>query len=260
MEKMVLAGLTTVTVISILAGCANTPEGESARRGAKYGAMGGAALGLGLGALTGDASFAAAGAAAGAMAGAGAGAMYEYDQHRDDNRTKMLADSIGGAKAGETVDDAGKRHLEDFIGQWNINIWALQPDGNRVTATGTAKAVMNSRTTVTITYDEIEATGSEDDIEGTFVFEYDPDNGFALTNEIEDSGEKLTFVGEYIPDGNKYNFYLTSGDGGTMAGGQTRSNMRLEIRVSGQNMWVAETFTLIDGKEVQAQSYRFTRK
>lgn len=259
MKKLLLTVAATITAIAMLMGC-ETPEGESAKRGAKYGAAGGAALGLGLGALTGDARMAAAGAAAGAMAGAGAGAMYEYEQHREDNRTKMMAEAIGGAKAGETVDDAGKRHLTDFIGEWNINIWVQQPDGRKVTATGTAKAVMDSLTTVKITYDDIQAAGMEDDIEGVFVFEYDPEKGFALTNEIEDSGEKLTFVGEYIPDGNKYNFFLTSGDGGTMAGGKTRSNMRLEIRVSGQNMWVAETFTLVDGKEVQAQSYRFTRK
>ena len=126
MRQAQLAGTALIALLILVCGC-ETPEGESAKRGAKYGAIGGAALGLGLGALTGDAELAARGAAAGAMVGAASGAMYEYDQHREDNRTEVMADAIGGARAGETVDDAGKRHLEDFIGEWNINIWVKQP-------------------------------------------------------------------------------------------------------------------------------------
>ena len=82
-----------------------------------------------MGALTGDAGLAVAGAAAGAAAGGAAGGMYMYDQSRDDRRTKMLADSIGGAKKGESADAAGKRHLQDFTGDWNLSIWSLNLDG-----------------------------------------------------------------------------------------------------------------------------------
>jgi len=60
-----VAVFSLVLVISLLEGCANTPEGESARRGAGYGAAGGTVMDLALG----DAGLAAAGAAAGAVAG-----------------------------------------------------------------------------------------------------------------------------------------------------------------------------------------------
>ena len=61
-----------------------------------------------------------------------------YDQSRDDRRTQTIADSIGGAKQGERADDAGKRHLADFTGDWNLNIWALNADGSKINAAGQA--------------------------------------------------------------------------------------------------------------------------
>ena len=254
-----VAVVSIALMISLLFGCANTPEGESARRGAGYGAAGGAVMGLALGAMTGDAGLAAAGAAAGAVAGGAAGAMYEYDQHREDNRTRMLADSIGGARKGETVDDAGKRHLDDFIGDWNISAWAMVTDGKKVTATGNAKGVLESKTRASIKYSDLKSPDYEPVLSGELVMHYDEKNGFSLENRFSSQQESLTFVGEYIPDGNKYNYYATAGDGSESISGVIRSNLRVEIRVSGSNMWVAETFTFIDGKEVMIQSYRFTR-
>jgi hypothetical protein len=35
--------------------------------------------------------------------------------------------------------------------------------------------------------------------------------------------------------------------------------VRIELRVSGSNLVVAETYTVHDGKEVKMQSYRFIR-
>ena len=56
------------------------------------------------------------------------------------------------------------------------------------------------------------------------------------------------------------NYYLTTNTTGEMAsGGLLRSNMRVEVRVSGAAMWVAEAYTHIEGEEVLVQSYRFTR-
>jgi uncharacterized protein YjbJ (UPF0337 family) len=248
-----------LVIISLLAGCANTPEGESARRGAGYGAAGGAVMGLALGAMTGDASLAVAGAATGAVAGGAAGAMYEYDQHREDNRTRMMADAIGGAQKGETVDDAGKRHLDDFIGEWNINAWGMVTDGKKITATGKAKGVLESKTKASIKYSDLKSPDYESVLSGELIMRYDEKNGFSLENRFSSQQQSLTFVGEYIPDGNKYNYYPTSGEGEESISGVIRSNLRVEIRVSGNNMWVAETFTFIDGKEVMIQSYRFTR-
>jgi hypothetical protein len=248
-----------VLTISLLGGCANTPEGESARRGAGYGAAGGAVMGLALGAITGNAGFAAAGASAGAVAGGAAGAMYEYDQHREDNRTRMMAEAIGGARKGETVDGAGKRHLDDFIGDWNINAWALGTDDKKITATGSAKGVLESKTKASIKYSDLKSPNYETVLSGELIMHYDEKNGFSLENRFSSQQQSLTFVGEYIPDGNRYNYYATGGDGGESVSGIIRSNLRVEIRVSGNNMWVAETFTFIDGEEVMIQSYRFTR-
>lgn len=68
--------------------------------------------------------------------------MYEYNQTRDDRRTATLATSIGGANKGETVDGAGKRHLDDFIGQWDVDIWVLDGNGNKMTGGAEAKGVL----------------------------------------------------------------------------------------------------------------------
>ena len=165
--------------------------------------------------------------------------MYEYDQSRQDRRTQTLADSIGGAKKGETVDDAGKRHLDDFIGDWNLDIWVLSEDGKKITAKGKAKGVLEAKTKAKIEYQEIKADGYDDVVTGSSILGYDPQSGFSLENTFSVSGETLKFVGEYVPDGNKYNYYLSGSEGKTVTG-IVRSNVRVEVRISGSNLWVAE--------------------
>lgn len=246
-------------LVTLIASCGNTPEGESAKKGAKYGAAGGALVGLAMGAATGSGRVAAAGAAAGAVAGAGAGAMYEYDQSRQDRRTQTLADSIGGAKKGETIDDAGKRHMDDFIGEWNMDIWVLAEDGKKITASGKAKGVLEAKNKARIDYQEIKVDGYDETVTGFSVLGYDPENGFSLENTFSVSNETLKFVGEYLPENNAYNYYLSGSNGGKTVTGIVRSNVRVEIRISGSSLWVAETYTLVDGKEVKIQSYRFTK-
>jgi len=245
---------------SIIAGCATPEEGQNVKRGAGVGAAGGALLGLTMGALTGDAGLAVAGAAAGAVAGAGAGAMYEYDQTREDRRTQVLADSIGGAQKGETVDDAGKRHLEDFMGDWNLDIWALDADGKKITATGQAKGVLESREAARIQYMDIKSPGYDQTISGYSLFGYSPGKGFSLENQFSVSPDVRTYVGEYIPNNNAYNFYPSMSEEGKTITGVIRSNVRIELRISGGNLMVAETYTIMDGKEVKMQSYRFTKR
>ena len=85
--------------------------------------------------------------------------------------------------------------------------------------------------------------------------------GFFLENSFSSvSDEVLEFVGEYLVDKNAYNFYLTNPtDGEMVAGGILRSNVRVEMRIVGPSLWVAEAFTLIDGREEKVQSYRLTR-
>lgn len=254
MKSKLTLFLAMIFLSTVVAGCAT----EEGRRGAGIGAAGGAALGLAMGAMTGDAGFAAAGAAAGAMAGAAAGGMYMYDQSRDDRRTEMLADSIGGARKGETADDAGKRHLDDFLGDWKLDIWALDAQGNKITATGEAKGVLVSKEAARIDYTEITAAGYEP-ISGTSLLTYSQDKGFVLENNFSVTSGARAYAGEYLPAKNAYNFYPSTGKEGETITGVIRSNVRIEMRVSGSNLIVAETYTLQDGKEVMMQSYRFTK-
>jgi hypothetical protein len=249
--------------MSLLAGCADTPEGASARRGAKYGAAGGALLGLTMGALTGDAQLAAAGAVAGAAAGAAGGAMYEYDQSREDRRTQTMADAIGGARQGETADDAGKRHLDDFLGSWRLDIWAEGPEGKRITARGRARCVLETRERARITYSDLVADGYDQKLSGYTLMDYEPSRGFALENHFAIDADNLpvrTFVGEYQPAQNRYSYYPTSDTDNQTISGTIRSSIRVEVRTSGSNLFVAETYTMREGKEVMIQSYRFIKE
>jgi len=123
-------------------------EKKRRKKGAKWGAAVGGGLGLLAGAATGDAKMAAAGAAVGAGVGAAAGSQYEYDQGKQDDRTEMMADAIaarppaGGAAPAaapqQTVGDLGRQQMETLRGSWKIDIWYLDAEGNRKTATGVA--------------------------------------------------------------------------------------------------------------------------
>ncbi len=249
--------LSVIFAMTLIAGCA-TEEGNQVKRGVGVGAVGGAALGLAMGALVGEPGFAAAGAAAGAVAGGAAGGMYMYDQSRDDRRTQKMADAIGGAQKGETADSAGKRHLDDFLGEWQLDIWALDAQGKKITATGRAKGVLESKETARIEYADIIAAGYEP-ISGASQLTYSPSKGFALENRFSVAPDSRQYVGEYIPDKNAYNFYPATNKEGETITGVIRSNVRIELRVSGSNLIVSETYTFQEGKEVMMQSYRFTK-
>ena len=257
MKSKVAVVLTMIFLTTLTAGC-TTEEGQRTKKGALVGAAGGAVLGLGMGAMTGDGGFAAAGAAVGAAAGAAAGGMYMYDQSRDDRRTETMANAIGGANKGETADTAGKRHLDDFLGDWKLDIWVLDAQGNKITASGRAKGVLENKETARIEYSDITASGY-DPISGLSLLTYSPDKGFVLENKFSATSEARTYAGEYVPDKNAYNFYPSTSKNGETITGVIRSNVRIEIRVSGSNLIVAETYTLQDGKEVMMQSYRFTK-
>ena len=118
--------------------------------------------------------------------------------------------------------------------------------------------MLETKTKAKIEYQEIKVDGYEDIVTGSSILGYHPQSGFSLENTFLVSGETLKFVGEYVPDGNKYNYYLSNNEGKTLTG-IVRSNVRVEVRISGSNLWIAQTFTLIDGKEVKIQSYRFMK-
>lgn len=131
---------------------------------------------------------------------------------------------------------------------------------NRTTASGKAKGVMENKETVRVEYKDIVAPGYGQEMTGFSVFSYSPSKGFSLENKFSVTPEVRTYVGEYIPDKNIYNFYPSTNKEGQTITGVIRSNVRIELRVSGSNFMVAETYTMIDGKEVKMQSYRFTKQ
>ena len=224
----------------------------------KGGAAAGALAGAALGSIVGEAG-------AGAAYGAVAGSMYQYDQSKQDERTQMLADSISGSRAKdigpqETVGDVGKRHMQDFLGDWNLEVWVLAKDGKRIMGSGSAIGVSADVNSTRVVIRDFAAAELPDASGGGYVFlNYDPGQGFSFESSFSFSDEVVKGVGEYLVDKNAYNFYVVSNTSGEMVAGMLRSSARIEIRVSGSAMWVADTYTHIDGREVQVQSYRFTR-
>lgn len=258
MKKLKICLLCIVATAMLLSGCTTTQSGADAKKGAGVGAVGGGVLGLAMGAATGDAKFAVAGAAVGAAAGAAAGGMYMYDQSRDDRRTQTLADSIGGAKKGETADEAGERHLADFTGDWKLAIWYLNAEGNRVTANGDATASLTNKDKLQLVYKNIKSEVFDQVYTGTSNLTYSKEKGFSLDSTFSTTQATRTFVGEYVPANNEYNFYPSQTADGKDATGIIRTNIRIVLTASG-NLAVAKTFSLVDGKEVQIQQYTFTR-
>ncbi len=255
-----LLKLFSVLLISILLSACATEGGQEAGKGAKWGAAGGAALGLALGAVTGDKSLMVAGAATGAAVGGASGAMYEYGQHRDDKRNKALADAIASSKTGsDNTGETMANPLEDFIGDWRVNAWGLMPNGKKITATGKGKGVLTEKSTARIDYFDIKANGYQKSLNGYAIINFDEQNGLTLSTYGPDDKLDARFVGEYIAEQKKFNFYLTDSQSANTVTGIVKSDIRIEVRIAGANLWMVDTYTLMDGKDTQIQSYRFSK-
>ncbi len=246
-------------ITTLLAACA-TEGGKEAGKGAKWGAAGGAALGLALGAVTGDKSMMLAGAATGAIVGGASGAMYEYDQHRDDKRNQTLADAIAGSKSSSNTEQTMPNPLESFIGDWNVNAWGLMPDGKKVTATGSGKGILTAKNRAKVDYFNIKAEGYQKTLNGYAIIDFDEKNGLMLTTYGPGDKVDAKFAGEYIAENKKFNFYLTNSQSKDTVTGILKSDVRLEIRIAGSNLWIVETYTMLNGQDTQIQSYRFSKK
>jgi hypothetical protein len=218
-----------------------------------------------MGALTGEGKYAVAGAAAGAVAGGVAGSWYDYDQSNQDNRTQMMADAIAGSKdgdptPGETIGDVGKRHFQDLAGEWQLDIWYLGRDGHFETAKGTARGLSAGDDAMRVLYQNIVAESYDDAVTGQSLFSYEPGQGFFLEGRFDIQDDVVKGIGEYLVDRNAYIFYLVEGEGEEMVtGGVLRSNGRIEVRIVSPSLWIAETYTFIEGAEEKVQTYRFTR-
>ena len=237
------------------------------------GLLAGAVAGAALGSMVGEAG-------AGAAVGAVAVGAYSYDQQRQDERTQMLADAIATPKyvappaqpaanqatpaqpqaaARETVGDVGLRNMQNFLGDWNLDMWALAVDGSRLAGTGKARGMQAGESAVRVVFTQFEAEAFPDATGGGNVLvSYQDGRGFFLESDFAFEDDVLKLVGEYLVDTNKFNFYLI-GASGENPTGIMRSSVRVEMRSSGDALWVAETFAYVDGKETLVQSYRFTR-
>jgi surface antigen len=243
----------------LITACA-TEGGQEAAKGAQWGAASGAVLGLALGAITGDEDMMIAGAATGAIAGAAGGAMYEYDQHRDDKRTQALADAIASSNANVGSTQQMANPLEDFIGEWNINAWGLMPDGKKLVATGQGKGLLTARDTARLEYSDIKADDDDQPLNGYAVIHFDEKEGLKLTTYGDDNEVDAEFVGEYTSEQKKYAFYMTGSRHSTSVTGILKTDVRMEIRIAGSNLFIIDTYSLVDGKDTNIQSYRFNKK
>ena len=261
----------TTLCLSMLTACASSEgvgeDGRDSNRGLKTGAAGGAILGLAMGAVAGDASLALKGAAVGAAAGGVAGASADYandrEDHRNENANKNIninglsGAQVAGAAAPETTAQNWDR-LDTFSGQWQVNIWALDSKGERVEATGVAQGGLSKTTAATLSVENLKVSGVEQDLNGQVELSYTPAQGYQLQTDFN-GNSKLSFSGEFQPQLQRYNYYPVGANGQTFSGNE-RSQMRLELRFAGQDVFLVDSYAVVDGKEVQIQSYRFTRQ
>ena len=94
---------------------------------------------------------------------------------------------------------------------------------------------------------------------GQILLSYEAGKGFLLVSAFSHSDEVLRFSGQYQADTGKYVFYMFGGTDSTFKTGVPRTSVRVEIRSLDSSSWIAETYSSIDGRMTQVQSYRFTR-
>ncbi|PKG56311.1 hypothetical protein CXF83_20345 [Shewanella sp. Choline-02u-19] len=269
-NKFAKVALTTLCLMALTACASGDGMGEDGRdsnRGMKTGAAGGAILGLAMGAVAGDAGMALKGAAIGAAAGgvAGAGADYANDRedYRNENATKSIninglpGTQVGVASQAPATPQNWDR-LDTFSGQWQVNIWALDSQGKRVEATGVAQGGLSKTTAATLSVENLAVSGVKQDLTGQVELSYSPELGYQLQTDFN-GNKKLNFSGEYQPQLQRYNYYPVGVNGQTYSGNE-RSQMRIELRFAGKDVFLVDSYAVVDGQEVQIQSYRFTRQ
>lgn len=263
LKRSLLAAL----CVSVLSGCASTGEdGErDQNRGLKTGAAGGALVGLAMGAAMGDASLAAKGAMVGAATGAAAGAAADYqndrEDHRNENATKNInVNGLGNTALATPAATAMQNwdKLDTFTGQWRVDIWAFDANGERIEASGTATGSLAKTTAAELNFDELAVNGEPHALNGKVKLAYTQNDGYSLKTNFSNN-EQMRFSGELDGTTQRYSYYPVNVQGQTLNGDE-RNNMRLELRFIGNDLFLVDTFSQIKGEEQQIQSYRFTRQ
>ncbi len=254
--------LFTYFCIIFLVSCAGTGTERDANRGLKTGAAGGAIMGLALGAVTGDAKLAAQGAVVGAAAGGAAGAAADYQNDREDYRNENANRNINiNAPSGVTGQQAATlqrwHRLDDFTGNWQLDIFVKGQGGKITDASGNAIGTLASTTAAQFDIKVNTVSGTSQTMSGIAGLSYTPELGYGLTTNFEGS-DPLSFSGVFQASEQRYNFYPVGAKGQTYSGDE-RSRMRIEMRFGGKSVIIFETYVLIDGKETKVQTYRLTR-
>jgi hypothetical protein len=156
--------------------------------------------------------------------------------------------------------EMGRVGLRNFVGDWQLEMWSLAEDGSKLqgsgSATGSAEGDDGTRIMITEFESAAFPTASGG---GQILLSYEAGKGFLLVSNFRHSDEVLRFSGQYQADTGKYVFYMFGGTGSTFVTGVPRASARVEIRSLNASAWVAETYSSVDGRMTQVQSYRFTR-
>jgi hypothetical protein len=169
--------------------------------------------------------------------------------------------AVPTAQAGSTAEDRGRISLRNFRGDWNLDMWSLATDFNKLEGRGAATGTpMGDNATQIIITEFASAAFPAATGGGRILISYVPERGFTLESEFKYSGELLKFSGQYDEVTGRYIFHQFIGSGGETATGMPRSSVRVEIRSLDFETWVANTYSSVSGQSIQVQSYRFTRR
>ncbi|WP_220718853.1 YMGG-like glycine zipper-containing protein [Agarivorans litoreus] len=250
---------TSISVVllasTMLAGCASTDGEPDPNQGMKTGAVGGAVLGLVMGAVTGDAELAVKGAAVGAAAGGASGAMRDYENSHENRRTGTTAEAIAQPNTvimnGDNATANQGEHLNKLLGQWQVNVWAIQPDGSTIEAQGLARGKMLESDAATVELEQLEVAGEKLELQASTTISYNQQQGHQLSVSASNLENDVVYAGEFQAAMNRFSYYPLSQ--------VNTANMRMELRVVSPQLWIVETYSQQGSEEKMIQSYRFSK-
>ena len=239
---------TAIICLSVICGCASSPDDSRAKQGAKSGAAWGAGIGLLLGVLADDP---ARGLAIGAAAGAAEGGYQGWRQDQDDERTRQITQAIHESNASAqqsntSAADQAREELTRFLGVWQMEGWAQEPGASRVNISAQVNGTIQMTYFLELAYVDFKAEGMNEQIWGTSMLGYDPDAGYSITTRFNTLSESLMAENGTF-DGRSRSFTFSGIDYSVI------------IRFENPNRFTVKTTSRINGRDSEVESYRFTR-